>query len=75
MRTHNVRPRLGELKLPILLFWGQNERFMPLSGIGYFFDACDDVRCMTFNKVGHWVQVERASEFNRYTIEFINEHR
>jgi 4,5:9,10-diseco-3-hydroxy-5,9,17-trioxoandrosta-1(10),2-diene-4-oate hydrolase len=25
--------------------------------------------------VGHWVQVERASEFNRYTIEFINEHR
>lgn len=75
MRTHNVRPRLGEIKVPILLFWGQNERFMPLSGIQYFFEACDDVRCVTFNKVGHWVQVERASEFNRYTIEFLDEHR
>ena len=48
---------------------------MPLSGIQYFFEACDDVRCVTFNKVGHWVQVERASEFNRYTIEFLDEHR
>ena len=75
MRTHNVRPRLGEIKVPILLFWGFNERFMPLSGIQYFFEACDDVRCVTFNKVGHWVQVERASEFNRYAIEFLDEHR
>lgn len=75
MRTHNVRPRLPELKMPILLFWGYNERFMPLTGIGYFFEACEDVRCVTFNKVGHWVQVERAEEFNRYATEFLDEHR
>lgn len=73
MRTHNVRPRLGEIKVPILLFWGYNEAFMPLTGIAYFFEACEDVRCITFNKVGHWVQVERASEFNRYSIEFLDE--
>ena len=75
MRTHNVRPRLNELKVPILLFWGYNERFMPLSGINYFFDACEDVRCVTFNGVGHWVQVERAAEFNRYSTEFLAEVR
>ena len=75
MRTHNVRPRLGELKVSILLFWGYNERFMPLTGIEYFFEACDDVRCVTFNKVGHWVQVERAAEFTRYSIGFLDEHR
>lgn len=72
MRTHNVRPRLGEVKVPILLFWGYNERFMPLTGIDYFFEACDDVRCVTFNKVGHWVQVERADEFNRYSVQFLD---
>jgi 4,5:9,10-diseco-3-hydroxy-5,9,17-trioxoandrosta-1(10),2-diene-4-oate hydrolase len=71
MRTHNLQPRLGELKMPILLFWGHNETFMPLSGIAYFMDACSDVRCITFNKVGHWVQVERADEFNRHAIEFL----
>jgi 4,5:9,10-diseco-3-hydroxy-5,9,17-trioxoandrosta-1(10),2-diene-4-oate hydrolase len=26
---------------------------------------------MTFNHVGHWVQVERADEFNRHSLEFL----
>lgn len=71
MRTPNLQPRLGELKMPILVFWGSAERFMPLSGINYFLDQCEDVRVITFNKVGHWVQVERTDEFNRYSIEFL----
>lgn len=71
MRTPNLHPRLKELKMPILVFWGANERFMPLTGIGYFLEECDDVRVMTFNKTGHWVQVERAEEFNRYSIAFL----
>ncbi|MGW8204747.1 alpha/beta fold hydrolase (plasmid) [Sphingomonas bisphenolicum] len=72
MRTPNLAPRLGELTMPILLFWGYNERFMPLEGITLFFEACPDVRCVTFNKVGHWVQVERSAEFNRYALEFLH---
>jgi len=72
MRTPNLRPRLGELKMPILVFWGSEERFMPLSGAGYFLEQCDDARVVTFNKVGHWVQVERADEFNRYALAFLH---
>lgn len=72
MRTPNLQPRLGELKMPILIFWGSEERFMPLSGIDYFLKQCDDVRVVTFNKVGHWVQVERADEFNRYAVTFLH---
>lgn len=71
MRTPNLAPRLGALKMPILGFWGFQDQFMPLSGINYFLDRCEDARFMTFNKVGHWVQVERAAEFNRYSIEFL----
>jgi 4,5:9,10-diseco-3-hydroxy-5,9,17-trioxoandrosta-1(10),2-diene-4-oate hydrolase len=71
MRTPNLQPRLGELKMPILVFWGSEERFMPLSGATYFLEQCDDVRVMTFNKVGHWVQVERADEFNRHAVTFL----
>ncbi|WP_311269519.1 alpha/beta hydrolase [Sphingobium sp. WCS2017Hpa-17] len=71
MKTPNLRPRLGELTAPIQLFWGFNERFMPLSGIDYFMESCPDVRCTIFNKVGHWVQVERAEEFNRQSIAFL----
>lgn len=71
MRTTNLRPRLGELKMPILVFWGNEEQFMPLTGAGYFLEQCDDARVVTFNKVGHWVQVERAGEFNRYALAFL----
>jgi 4,5:9,10-diseco-3-hydroxy-5,9,17-trioxoandrosta-1(10),2-diene-4-oate hydrolase len=71
MRTPNLAPRLGELKMPILGFWGLQDQFLPESGAKRFLEACADARFMTFNKVGHWVQVERAAEFNRYSVEFL----
>lgn len=71
MRTPNLAPRLGELVMPILGFWGLNDEFCPASGAQRFLGACPDARFMTFNKVGHWVQVERTEEFNRYTLDFL----
>ena len=71
MRTPNLAPRLGELTMPILGFWGLQDTFCPASGAQRFLDACSDARFMTFNKVGHWVQVERAEEFNRYATAFV----
>ncbi len=71
MRAPNLAPRLGELTMPILGFWGLQDDFCPASGAQHFLDACPDARFMTFNKVGHWVQVERAAEFNRYAIGFL----
>ncbi|MHB9879378.1 alpha/beta fold hydrolase [Pacificimonas sp. ICDLI1SI03] len=72
MKTPNLAPRLGELDMPILGFWGLQDEFCPASGAQRFLDACEDVRFMTFNKVGHWVQVERSAEFNRYSLAFID---
>jgi 4,5:9,10-diseco-3-hydroxy-5,9,17-trioxoandrosta-1(10),2-diene-4-oate hydrolase len=71
MRTPNLAPRLGELKQPILVMWGLQDEFCPESGGRHFLNAGCDARVMTFNHVGHWVQVERAEEFNRYCIEFL----
>ncbi|WOK37444.1 alpha/beta hydrolase [Sphingomonas sp. C3-2] len=73
MRTPNLAPRLGELKPQILGFWGLNDEFCPASGAQHFLAACPDARFMTFNKVGHWVQVERTPEFNRYSIAFLHD--
>lgn len=71
MRTPNLAPRLGEVKQPILVMWGLQDEFCPESGARHFLDADCDVRTMTFNHVGHWVQVERAEEFNRHCLEFL----
>lgn len=73
MRTPNLSPRLGEIAKPILVLWGLNDEFCPESGARHFLDSCIDARCLTFTRTGHWVQVERAAEFNRYSIAFLNE--
>jgi 4,5:9,10-diseco-3-hydroxy-5,9,17-trioxoandrosta-1(10),2-diene-4-oate hydrolase len=71
MRTPNLGPLVGDLKVPIFVLWGLNDEFCPESGARHFLDRCDDARCMTFTRTGHWVQVERAEEFNRYSLEFL----
>jgi 4,5:9,10-diseco-3-hydroxy-5,9,17-trioxoandrosta-1(10),2-diene-4-oate hydrolase len=72
MKTPNLQPRLSELKQPILVFWGVEDEFCPESGSRYFLKQCRNARCISFTEVGHWVQVERAPEFNAYALEFLN---
>ena len=74
MRTPNLGPRVGELAEPIFVMWGRDDEFCPESGARYFVDQCANSRCLTFARTGHWVQVERAAEFNRYAIAFLDEH-
>jgi 4,5:9,10-diseco-3-hydroxy-5,9,17-trioxoandrosta-1(10),2-diene-4-oate hydrolase len=71
MKTPNLGLRLGELDKPIFVMWGLNDEFCPESHARLFLDACDNVRCLSFALTGHWVQVERAAEFNAYSIEFL----
>lgn len=71
MRTPNLGPRLGELTQPIFVLWGLNDEFCPEAHARLFLDQCSDVRAITFAHTGHWVQVERAAEFNAYAIDFL----
>ena len=73
MRTPNLGPRLGEIKQPIFVLWGLNDEFCPEEHVRLFLDACPDVRAVSFGHTGHWVQVERAREFNRYAIDFLDD--
>lgn len=75
MRTPDLSPRLGEVRNPIFVLWGLNDEFCPEAHARLFLDNCQDVRAITFARTGHWVQVERANEFNRYVVDFLNEYR
>lgn len=75
MKTPNLGLRLAELTQPIFVLWGLNDEFCPESHARLFLDQCRDVRAITFGRTGHWVQVERAEEFNCYTLAFLDEHR
>lgn len=72
MKTPNLGLRLSELTQPIFVLWGLNDEFCPESGSRYFLDQCANARCITFTHTGHWVQVERADEFNRYAVDFLH---
>ena len=72
MKTPNLGPRLGEIAQPIFVLWGLNDEFCPESHSRLFLEACPDVRAITFGRTGHWVQVERADEFNHYSIDFLS---
>ncbi len=73
MRTPNLGPELGRITQPIFVLWGLDDEFCPESGARHFLDRCANARCMTFARTGHWVQVERAGEFNLYSIAFLHE--
>ena len=72
MKTPNLGPRLSEVETPVFVLWGLDDAFCPEAHARLFLESCPDVRCMTFGRTGHWVQVERAEEFNRYSVDFLN---
>lgn len=73
MMVPNMTERLGELRCPILGFWGSNDRFNPVEGVFKFMDNAPEARFTILNRCGHWVQVEHTDLFNRTCIDFMQQ--
>lgn len=73
MRVANMTERLGELRCPILGFWGSNDRFNPIGGALKILDHAPQARFLMLNRCGHWVQVEHRELFNRTCLDFLSE--
>jgi 4,5:9,10-diseco-3-hydroxy-5,9,17-trioxoandrosta-1(10),2-diene-4-oate hydrolase len=64
-------PRLPKLENPTLALWGTEDRVNPSSGalaLQGKLPACD---AYLFSRTGHWVQWERADEFNAVVAAFL----
>jgi 4,5:9,10-diseco-3-hydroxy-5,9,17-trioxoandrosta-1(10),2-diene-4-oate hydrolase len=64
-------PRLPKLQNPTLVMWGTEDRVNPPAGAAALqqrMPACDMV---LFSRTGHWVQWERAAEFNAFVAGFL----
>ena len=71
MRVPNMEDRLGEIKCPILAFWGMNENMMPESGIMKLAKNCHNIRMVLVSECGHWVMAEHRDMFNRTCVDFL----
>jgi 4,5:9,10-diseco-3-hydroxy-5,9,17-trioxoandrosta-1(10),2-diene-4-oate hydrolase len=56
---------------PTLLLWGRDDRMLPYDQAHFATRRLPDVELHTFARCGHWIQIERKTDFERVVIEFL----
>ena len=72
MVVPNMTERLSEIRCPVLVFWGANEKMMPETGFRKLADGIEDVRLVMVSRCGHWVMLEHPKLFNRTSLDFLS---
>ena len=67
------RERLDLLPHETLVLWGREDRVVPLDSAFMLLKQIPNARLHVFPKCGHWVQMEKAAEFNRLVDDFISQ--
>ena len=65
-------PHLQRVKVPILLVWGREDRVIPVAHAYLAASMLPGARLHVIPFCGHWPQMERAQEFNRVVITFLD---
>ncbi len=66
-----ILPRLGEIEVPVLILWGEQDRLFPVRQVGWVKEAFPEVETHVFPDVGHWPYAEVSEEFNRRLVDFV----
>ncbi len=64
--------RLGEIKKPTLIVWGKQDGLLKLSDGEQFNKEINGSKLVVFDQCGHVPQVEKALDFNREVLKFLN---
>lgn len=64
-------PRLSGLSHPTLVLWGTEDKVNRPSGAHSLQRRMPNCDVYLFSRTGHWVQWERASEFNAVVLAFL----
>ncbi|MBF6568502.1 MAG: alpha/beta fold hydrolase [Candidatus Binataceae bacterium] len=73
LQIGDLAPRLNELKIPILAFWGANDRVVPPTGALELASRCERSRVLILSHCGHSPQIEMPALFNRMSVDFCKE--
>ncbi|ADJ48902.1 alpha/beta hydrolase [Amycolatopsis mediterranei S699] len=63
--------KAASVTTPTLLLWGRDDRMLPYDQAHFANRWLPDVELHTFSRCGHWIQIERKSDFERVVIEFL----
>jgi pimeloyl-ACP methyl ester carboxylesterase len=73
LTDYDFRDRLGEVKCPTLLVWGENDNLVPVMDAAEFERLIPNARKVILEDTGHIPMVERAPTFNDLLMAFLNE--
>ncbi|MCD9029156.1 alpha/beta fold hydrolase [Luteimonas sp. BDR2-5] len=62
--------RAASVQTPTLILWGRDDRTLPYDQAHFANRWLPEVELHTFSRCGHWLQIERKTEFERITTEF-----
>ncbi len=66
-----LNDRLGGIKQPTLIIWGKQDGLLPLADGEKFDREIPNSELVVFDKCGHAPQVEKAADFNKAVLEFL----
>ena len=64
--------RLGEIKKPTLIIWGKQDGLLPVADAERFNKGIAGSELVIFDHTGHVPQFEKAADFNKKVLEFLN---
>jgi 3-oxoadipate enol-lactonase len=67
----NVKNRLGEIKCPVLVIAGTEDKMMPPENAKLLADGIPDAELYEVEGTGHGFNIEKPDEVNRVLIEFL----
>ena len=74
-RRYVLTDRLHELKMPVLIVWGRQDRIIPVRYAYTAYHRIRGAKLIIFDRCGHAPQIERYTQFNRALLEFLQSSR
>ena len=66
----DLRPALSELKMPVQLIWGRDDRLVPSSHATILERLLPHVQVQVWDDCGHLPQIEHSTQFNKAALAF-----
>ena len=66
-------PRTHELRLPVLVLWGKQDRFINVKLAYEIVDKLPDARLEVVDKAGHYIHMDKPREVARAVTRFLGE--
>jgi len=71
LTDHDVSDRLGEIRCPVLVYWGREDRLVPVRDAARYGEAIPGARVVVLEDTGHMAMLERPGRFNADVAAFL----